>query len=107
MSENYWSVTVNLNGEEVVTIEPDMISGCDIGDLELEAIRESAFNLLAFAGISVTENSLPPTDLAWLPDDLALNAEIPFTGAAFPAAGWQRDQAAGGETCGSHRAGRR
>jgi hypothetical protein len=70
MSKDYWSVTVNLNGEEVVTIEPDMISGCDIGDPELEAIRESAFNLLAFAGISVTENSLPPADTSWMPDDL-------------------------------------
>jgi hypothetical protein len=69
MTENYWSVTVSLNGEEVVTIEPSMLSGKDIGDPELEAIRESAFNLLAFAGIRVTENSAPPADLTWLPDD--------------------------------------
>lgn len=70
MNENYWSVTVSLNGEPVVTIEPGMLSGKDIGDPELEAIRTSALQLLAFAGIPVTEHERIKPNLDWLPDDL-------------------------------------
>ena len=46
----HWSVTVRANGEEVVTIESNCLSGRDIGPLEEEAIRTSAAHLLSFVG---------------------------------------------------------
>ena len=48
--ERYWSVTVTLNGEELVTIEPNWLSGRDIGPAEEEAIRSAAYHLLGFIG---------------------------------------------------------
>lgn len=49
MSES-WSVSVELNGENVVTIEPDCLSGRKIGPAEEDAIRSAACHLLAFLG---------------------------------------------------------
>ena len=48
----YWSVTVSLDGEEVVTIEPNMLGGRDIGPAEEQAIRTSCQHLLSFIGES-------------------------------------------------------
>lgn len=49
MSES-WSVSVELNGENVVTIEPNYLSGRSLVPAEKDAIRNAAYYLLAFLG---------------------------------------------------------
>ncbi len=48
--ERYWSVTVRLNGDEIVTIEPRMLAGKELGPREETAIRTAAEHLLSFIG---------------------------------------------------------
>jgi hypothetical protein len=48
--ERHWSVTVRLNGGEVVTIETAHLAGIEIGQDQEWAIRMAALNLLAFIG---------------------------------------------------------
>jgi hypothetical protein len=50
MTDQYWSVTVSLNGDQVVTIEPNMLAGREIGHDEETAIRKAAAHLLSFIG---------------------------------------------------------
>lgn len=45
-----WSVTVSRNGEKVVTIETDMLSGREIDHVDEQTIRIAAHHLLAFIG---------------------------------------------------------
>ncbi len=45
-----WRVTVSRNGEHVVSIERESLSGREISPADEAAIRESALNLLAFIG---------------------------------------------------------
>lgn len=46
----HWAVTVFRNGEEIVTIESNHLSGREISPEDEEAIRTAALNLLAFIG---------------------------------------------------------
>jgi hypothetical protein len=46
----HWSVSVELNGENVVTIESNCLSGREVGPVEEEIIRTAARHLLAFIG---------------------------------------------------------
>lgn len=47
----YWSVSVTLNGENVVTLEPRLLTGKpELSDRDEDAIRTSAEHLLAFIG---------------------------------------------------------
>jgi hypothetical protein len=46
----HWAVTVERDGEQVVTIESNCLSGRDISPEDEEAIRASAHHLLAFIG---------------------------------------------------------
>lgn len=46
----HWSVTVRRNGEEVVTLEQNSLSGRDISPEDEWAIRAAALHLLAFIG---------------------------------------------------------
>jgi hypothetical protein len=48
--QKHWSVTVSLNGDEVVTIESAHLAGREIGPDEEWAIRTAAQNLLSFIG---------------------------------------------------------
>jgi hypothetical protein len=50
VSRDHWAVTVWRNGEEIVTIETDCLSGKEIGPADEEAIRTAAQNLRAFIG---------------------------------------------------------
>jgi len=50
MTKPYWSVTVSVDGEEVLTIEPDMLSGVPEIDAYEDVIRECARHLMAFIG---------------------------------------------------------
>jgi len=45
-----WSVTVSVDGEEIVTIGRTWLSGKEIGPAEEEAIRTAARHLLSFIG---------------------------------------------------------
>lgn len=46
-----YSVTVSKNGEAILTIEREMLSGkSEISDEEHDAIREAAEHLLSFIG---------------------------------------------------------
>jgi hypothetical protein len=46
----HWSVTVERNGEIVVTIESNSLSGIEIGPEEERIIRLAARHLLSFIG---------------------------------------------------------
>ncbi len=47
---DHWSVTVSRNGEEIVTIESNSLSGREIGPEDGAAIRTAARHLLSFIG---------------------------------------------------------
>ena len=46
----YWSVTVSINGEPVLTIEPHMLAGIPDIDQYADQVREAGQHLVAFAG---------------------------------------------------------
>jgi len=46
----HWSVTVEREGERVVTIESECLSGREISPEDEDAIRTAAHHLLAFIG---------------------------------------------------------
>ena len=47
----HWGVDVRVNGEDILTIESNSLFGkSDLSDIELEAVRTAAKQLLAFAG---------------------------------------------------------
>lgn len=46
----HWAVTVERNGEIVVTIESNFLSGREISSEDQEVIRMAGNNLLAFIG---------------------------------------------------------
>lgn len=50
MAEHHWSVTVERNGEPIVTIESNGLSGREISAEDEDAIRAAAHHLLAFIG---------------------------------------------------------
>lgn len=50
MSDKHWSVTVSRKGEEIVTIEPNCLSGRACAPEDEAAIRVAASHLLAFIG---------------------------------------------------------
>ena len=45
-----YSVTVSKNGEPILTIEREMLSGAELSAEDEEAIRDAAEHLLAFVG---------------------------------------------------------
>ena len=47
---DHWAVTVWFNGQEVVTLSSQHVSGREISKDDEEAIREAAGNLLGFIG---------------------------------------------------------
>lgn len=49
---DHFSVTVRRNGEEIVTIETNSLSGREISPADEETIRTAAINLLGFIGES-------------------------------------------------------
>jgi hypothetical protein len=50
MSEEHWAVTVWRNGEEVVTIATNSLSGRELEPADEECVRTAARHLLAFIG---------------------------------------------------------
>lgn len=54
----HWSVSVERNGELVVTIETNCLSGRDISDADAETIRTAARHLLSFIGEPVTVDAV-------------------------------------------------
>jgi hypothetical protein len=46
----HWSVTVERNGENVVTIDSNCLSGREISPEDEKAIRNCAHHLLSFIG---------------------------------------------------------
>lgn len=50
MSQDHWSVTVRRNGEEIVTIESNMLSGRELSSEDEAVIRQAAEHLMAFVG---------------------------------------------------------
>lgn len=48
--DKHWSVTVCADGDEIVTIESNCLSGRQISPEDEETIRKAAHHLLAFAG---------------------------------------------------------
>lgn len=49
-SDLHWSVTVSRHGEDIVTIETNMLAGREISHEDEEAIRAAAYSLLGFIG---------------------------------------------------------
>lgn len=59
LNEKPWSVEVKYNGESLVTIESSCYGGkSELTKEEREAIRNAAFNLLAFVGNEESEQEL-------------------------------------------------
>ena len=54
-----WAVTVERDGEKVVTIETNCLSGRDLVPGDHEAIRTAAHHLLSFIGDSVVKDRGP------------------------------------------------
>lgn len=52
-STQHWAVTVSRNGEDIVTIESNCLSGREITAEDEHAIRTAAYHLLAFIGEAV------------------------------------------------------
>lgn len=46
----YWSVTVSINGEPVLTIEPHMLAGIPHIDKYTDQVRQAGEHLVSFAG---------------------------------------------------------
>lgn len=46
----HWGVDVRVNGERVLTIESNCLSGRELSDVDEQAIRTAAQHLLAFVG---------------------------------------------------------
>lgn len=46
----YWSVTVSINGEPVLTLEPHMLAGIPDIDRYTDQVREAGQHLVSFAG---------------------------------------------------------
>jgi len=46
----YVSVTVSVDGQEILTLEPNMLSGADMDDANIAAVKEAAAHLASFAG---------------------------------------------------------
>lgn len=46
----YWSVTVSINGEPILTLEPHMLAGIPDIDRYTDQVREAGQHLVAFAG---------------------------------------------------------
>lgn len=51
----HWGVDVRVNGEHVLTIESNCLSGRELSDVDEEAIRTAAQHLLAFVGDESSE----------------------------------------------------
>ena len=49
-AKDHWAVTVERNGEQIVTIETSCISGRELSHDDEDAIRTAAHHLLAFVG---------------------------------------------------------
>lgn len=46
----YWSVTLSINGEAVLTIEPHMLAGIPDIDKYADQVRQAGQHLVGFAG---------------------------------------------------------
>jgi hypothetical protein len=62
MTQPYWSVTVSVNGSEVLTIEPNCLSGHPNIDQWEDTIRAAAKHLIAFIGDEPSQDHFPPDD---------------------------------------------
>jgi hypothetical protein len=58
-----YSVTVSKNGEVILTIEREMLSGAELSREDEEAIREAAEHLLAFVGPADGAQWEPPAEV--------------------------------------------
>ncbi len=64
-NEKRWRVTVEFEGEQVISIENDFYGGkSELTDEECEAVRIAAENLLAFVGRERSTLEAPSDDLA-------------------------------------------
>lgn len=54
----HWGVDVRLNGERVLTIESNCLSGRDLSDEELEAVYQCALHLIGFCGRTAENKEL-------------------------------------------------
>lgn len=46
----HWAVTVWRNGEAILTIESNMLSGRDLSPEDVDCVRRSALHLASFIG---------------------------------------------------------
>lgn len=51
--QDHWSVSVSRNGENVVTIETNMLTGRELDEADERTVRTAAHHLLAFVGDAV------------------------------------------------------
>lgn len=82
MSEKpYWSVTVSVDGDPVLTIEPNMLSGHHDIEKFGDQIRAASENLLAFIG----DGSIPPCFICGATEGLEPEPDCPICGSELAA----------------------
>lgn len=55
----HWAVTIERDGEQIVTIESNFLSGRDITPEDEATIRNAAHHLLAFIGDPAPSEKVP------------------------------------------------
>lgn len=61
----YWSVTVSINGDEVLTIGKDELAGVPNIEDHANEVRECARHLLAFIGEEPNDDGQPDEMTEW------------------------------------------
>ena len=56
MSDKHWIISVDYDGEHLVSIEPHLVSGKDMSEEERAAACRAVRNLAAFLGCEELEN---------------------------------------------------
>lgn len=54
--EQHWSIAIDIDGEEVVRIEPAMVGGKDLSEAEQRIACRAVRNLAAFLGCEELEH---------------------------------------------------
>lgn len=67
----HWSVSVERDGENILTIESNCLSGRELSDEDEECIRNCARHLLSFVGEVAARESRPAPPLDWQPIETA------------------------------------
>jgi hypothetical protein len=84
-STEHWAVTVERNGEKIVTIESNCLSGRELSAEDEQTIRTAALHLLAFVGDPTQTTGIARDIADWrfrLYEDVAAHPDWPWSSLA-------------------------